>query len=106
MRDPPLISDAHIIAIGHLVVAVSKIDILLTDLAAAMLRIDNVYAIAAIHHQQIASKIDTLKTLVRLRSKRGAGALARPAATVTPTQDVELGLCKPSPDKLQDGAEE
>jgi hypothetical protein len=76
MTKPPPISEAHIIAIGRLVVAVSKIDILLTDLAAALLRTDIVSAIAAIHHQQIANKIDALKTLVRLNIKGGGAEIS------------------------------
>jgi hypothetical protein len=54
-------------AIGRLVVAVSKIDILLTDLAAALLRVRPIWAVATVHHQQMANKIDTLRTLVKLR---------------------------------------
>jgi hypothetical protein len=63
---PPLVSDEHIIALGRLVVAVSKIDILLTDLSAALLGTDILSAITVVHHQQIASKIDSLKALARI----------------------------------------
>ena len=48
-------------------VEVSKVDILLTDLIAVFLRSDSVSAAAAVHHQQVANKIDTLRTLVKLR---------------------------------------
>jgi hypothetical protein len=62
----PVVSDAHIIALGRLVVAVSKIDILLTDLLMPLLGTDILSAITVFHHQQIANKIDTLKALVRM----------------------------------------
>jgi len=66
-------SPDHTTAIGRLVIAVSKIDTLLTDLAAILLQTDVFSAITAIHHQQIANKIDTLKTLVKLKIKSGEG---------------------------------
>jgi hypothetical protein len=61
------LSPGHTEAIGRLVVGVSKVDILLTDLIAVFLRSDSVSAAAAVHHQQVANKIDTLRTLVKLR---------------------------------------
>ena len=61
------LSPGHTEAIGRLVVGVSKVDILLTDLIAVFLRTDSVSAAAAVHHQQVANKIDTLRTLVKLR---------------------------------------
>jgi hypothetical protein len=60
-------SRGHTEAIGRLVVAVSKLDILLTDLTAVFLRTDIFSAVAAVHHQQVANKIDTLRTLIKLR---------------------------------------
>jgi hypothetical protein len=62
----PVVSDDHIIALGRLVVAVSKIDILLTDILAPILGTDILSAITVFHHQQISSKIDTLKALAKL----------------------------------------
>jgi hypothetical protein len=69
MTDPSssILSDDHITAIGRLVVAVSKIDSLLTDLTAIFLGADIFGTLIAIHHQQIASKLSTLETLIRKR---------------------------------------
>jgi hypothetical protein len=64
-----ILSDDHINAIGRLVVAVSKIDVLLTDLTAALVGADILSTIALIHHQQIASKVDSLKAVVRMMRK-------------------------------------
>jgi hypothetical protein len=65
-----VLSANHTDAIGRLVVAVSKIDILLTDLVAVFLRgTDLLFVIITLHHQQIANKIDTLKALVKLRTR-------------------------------------
>ena len=61
------LSLGHTDAIGRLVVAVSKLDILLTDVTAVFLRTGIFSAVAAVHHQQVANKIDTLRTLVKLR---------------------------------------
>jgi hypothetical protein len=61
------ISDEHINAVGRLVIEVSLIDTLLTDLTAAFLRTDALGALAVVHHQQIASKISSLLALVQLR---------------------------------------
>jgi hypothetical protein len=71
-----ILSDDHINAIGRLVVAVSKIDSLLTDLIAIFMWTDILSAISAVHHQQIASKVDTLKTLIKLNSLMGTTANA------------------------------
>jgi hypothetical protein len=65
--DDPRVSPSHTEAIGRLVVAISKLDILLTDLTAVFLRTDIFSTVAAVHHQQVANKIDTLRTLVKLR---------------------------------------
>ena len=70
MSDPPskpILSDEHIMALGQLIFAVSKINTLLTDLMSAFLGADLIGTLAAIHHQQIASKVDTLIALVKLR---------------------------------------
>lgn len=71
MTDEPLSSD-HVAAIGRLVVGVSKVDTLLTDLAAVLLNISPVLALTVFHHQQISSKIDGLLALVDLRCAPGA----------------------------------
>src|SRR6516162_2308070 len=57
----------HVMAIGQLVVGVSKIDLLLTDLASVLLGTGIILAIAAIHDKPMANKIDTVKTLAKLR---------------------------------------
>jgi hypothetical protein len=70
MTKPPsksILSDDHINAIGRLVVAVSKIDSLLTDITAIFLQTDIWGTIIAVHHQQIASKLSTLESLIRQR---------------------------------------
>jgi hypothetical protein len=69
---PKALSDEHISAIGALVVAVSRIDSLLTDIIAGLMHTDILSAVVAVHHQQISSKVDTLKALANLGL--GAGA--------------------------------
>jgi hypothetical protein len=61
-----ILSDDHIRAIGSLVVEVSKLDSVLTDLSAILMDCHVLQAIIAIHHQQTANKIDTLKALADL----------------------------------------
>lgn len=87
-RSRSILSDVHVQAIGHLVVSVSKLDSLLTDLLAIFAGVTNPLAsLAIIHHQQIASKINSLLALVRpygdkKHSSQVTETLAR-VATVT-----------------------
>ncbi len=77
MKDAP--SDDHIFAIGRLVVAFSRLDMLLTDLISTLMRTHFVSCMIATHHQQISSKIDTLLALCRLwlgdAAKGGVGII-------------------------------
>lgn len=59
------LSKEHIQAIGALVVAVTKLDSVLTDLVAVFMRTNVLIAITVVHHQQTTSKIDSLLALSR-----------------------------------------
>ena len=60
-----ILSGEHINEIGRLVVNVSKLDVLLTDLIAAFSETDIVRTIILVHHQQFSNKADTLLALIR-----------------------------------------
>ena len=61
-----VLSPDHLSAIGRLVVAVSKIDSLLTDLLAGFMQCSIMSAIITVHHQQLASKVSSLLALMKL----------------------------------------
>jgi hypothetical protein len=65
----PLLSDDHIRAIGALVVAVSELDSLMTDLIAAVTGSGIVSALITVHHQQFVSKVHSLLALSDLAFK-------------------------------------
>jgi hypothetical protein len=75
-RIPPEYSTA----LGQLALGASEIDILLTDVAGALLEVDVYRAIAVIHHQQPASKVSTIKAMCRLLFRDDDG---------NPIKDVE-----------------
>ena len=54
-------------AVGTLVLTVTELESILTDLLAIFMRTDIVGAVIALHHQQFSSKIDTLLALARAR---------------------------------------
>jgi hypothetical protein len=60
-----ILSSEHIKEIGRLVVNVSKLDVLLTDLIAAFSETDIIRTIIVVHHQQFSNKADTLLALIR-----------------------------------------
>jgi len=60
------LSEAHIKAIGALVVVTSELDSLLTDLIAIFTKTNLINAIITVHHQQFASKVDSLLALCDL----------------------------------------
>src|SRR5579863_8097558 len=66
-----LLSDAHVAAIGALVVAVSKLESLLLDFIALFTGMSIVDAIITVHHQQFSSKTSNLLALLRLGQKEG-----------------------------------
>ena len=60
-----ILSESHVREIGRLVVNVSKLDTLLTDLIAAFSETDIIRTIIMVHHQQFSNKADTLLSLIR-----------------------------------------
>lgn len=72
MPDPQLdkqISNEQVTAIGALVVAMSRVDSLLTELIRRIMGCNAFVGLIAVHHQQPASKIDTLRALMNLAFK-------------------------------------
>lgn len=61
-----LLSEAHQKAIGHLVVTVSRLDSIITDLISQFLETDIVRTIIVVHHQQFSSKAENLLALCNL----------------------------------------
>jgi hypothetical protein len=61
-----LLTDDHVSAIGALVVAVSKLESVVTELIALLSGMEVVSALITVHHQQLSSKISTLQALCRL----------------------------------------
>lgn len=59
-------SKDHIYEIGRLVVEVSRLEAVMTDLVGAFAGMAPIAAIITVHHQQLASKADTLLALYRL----------------------------------------
>ena len=60
-----ILSNEHVKEIGRLVVNISKLDVLLTDLIAAFSETDIIRTIILVHHQQFSNKADTLLALIR-----------------------------------------
>jgi hypothetical protein len=58
-------------AIGRLVVACTNLDAVLTELIRLIVWLRAEDALIMIHHQQFASKIDTLKALLGTRAENG-----------------------------------
>jgi hypothetical protein len=60
------LDDDYKLALGSLVVEVSKMDSTITDLIAAVTGMDTAYALILVHHQQFSSKYDGLCALYRI----------------------------------------
>jgi hypothetical protein len=60
-----ILSEGHIREIGRLVVNVSKLDSLMTDLISEFGNVSLFATVMMVDHQQISSKIDTLLALIR-----------------------------------------
>jgi hypothetical protein len=61
-----ILSEAHLKAIGALVVQTSKIESILTDMIGAFAGMDIVAALITVHHQQASSKTDSLLAFCKL----------------------------------------
>ncbi len=61
-----IISEARVLQIGRLVVSVSKIESLLTDIVGAVTDINTIMSVVLVHHQQASSKIDSLLAIFDL----------------------------------------
>lgn len=60
------LSDAHVKALGELVVAVTNLHNVVIDLLAIFMKTEIIAAVIAFSHQQTSSNIDTLKALYSL----------------------------------------
>jgi hypothetical protein len=81
-------------SIGHLVVAVSKLDSLLLDLISAVSGTDILSAIVLMGHQQTSSKADSLLALIRMRfgEKEDAAAVAEAVTAANVIADYRNGV--------------
>ena len=71
MTSVPKLSEAHVAAIGELVVVTGHAEMILTDLIGLVTGMDLLDAIVAVDHQLASSKIDSLKTLIDRYSGNG-----------------------------------
>lgn len=87
MADEPidLISPEHTRAVGALVLALSLIESRITDVLAATLNIHIIDAVAALHHQQLSNRIETLKALLDRKFRK---ADPKQAAKYKPIFDI------------------
>lgn len=70
-------------AIGQLALGAGEIDVLLTDVASAIMEVDVFRAIAVFHHQQPSSKVSSLKALCGLVFREDDGSPMERQAEIT-----------------------
>ncbi len=67
MTDKPRgLDDDYKLALGALVIEVSKLDSKITDLISALTKTDIAHALIMVHQQPFAQKLDVLRSLLRL----------------------------------------
>ncbi len=74
--------DDYKLAMGSLILEVSALDSAITDLIAALIGIDAIYALILSYHQQFSNKVDILRAIFRILYPDETDPKFRPIANI------------------------